>query len=137
MINRFYLKNMINLVVWFRHAKSQRQINTANPDVRNINTTFLAFLSYHKQNLLVAKCTFYLYLSITCCDIIDKKKYLRKRTVGLFTRRRHSENNVWKNSEQINVVLKNIYLQVLVGRWICFGTFSPFTKVGADFSFFG
>ena len=44
----FIAKNMINLVV-FGSNKIQRQINTANPDVRNNNTTLSPFILCQKK----------------------------------------------------------------------------------------
>ena len=57
-------KNTINLVVWiwqFGNTKSQRQINTANLDVRNTKHNILSFHSLPKNQSSVAKCEFYFF----------------------------------------------------------------------------
>ena len=52
---KLVIKNIINLVVWIWQysTKSRRQINAANPDVRNKNIPLSAFLAYQKR--LIAK----------------------------------------------------------------------------------
>ena len=74
---------MINLVGWFGSTKSQSQMNTANPDVRNKNPTLSASLPWKKKS----PCFQVQIISFFLRDYIFKKKkkllftYMKKKTI--------------------------------------------------------
>ena len=75
----------------FGSTKSQRQINTANPDVRNKNTTLSTFLPCQKHALPVSKCTFYFFFIKTLHLLYI---FLTLRTKSICW--------VWKSSSKIS-----------------------------------
>ena len=65
---------MINLVGWFGSTKSQSQMNTTNPDVRNKNPTFSASLPWKKQISLLSSANYIFFFFETIYLLSEVKK---------------------------------------------------------------